>query len=134
MPRGDPKDEYKDLSDNMRNYVNVRFAQLTLFVAITAALVTIAFTSEPPVSDSMRFVLKIGGIITTVVFAIMEERAADYWHHYRRRAVELERELGYKQYSTRPARRIMSATNAVRVFYICVFLFWLATLIWYSNF
>lgn len=134
MPRGDPKDEYKDLSDNMRNYVNVRFAQLTLFVAITAALVTIAFTSEPPVSDSMRFVLKIGGVITTVVFAIMEERAADYWHHYRRRAVELERELGYKQYSTRPARRIMSATNAVRVFYICVFLFWLATLIWYSNF
>ena len=63
MPRGDPKDEYKDLSDNMRNYVNVRFAQLTLFVAITAALVTIAFTSEPPVSDSMRFVLKIGGVI-----------------------------------------------------------------------
>lgn len=134
MSMGDPKDEYKDVSANMRQYGNMRFAQLTLFIALTASLLMGLFTSNPALSFLVRFVLKIGGLITTVVFWIMEERAADYWHHFRRRAVDLEKQLGYKQYSTRPARTIVTATNAVRVFYSFMFLFWVITLIWHTRF
>jgi len=134
MPISDPKDEYKDISANMRQYENMRFAQLTLFIALTAGLLTVLFTSNPPLSSLVMFVLKIGGLIVTVVFGIMEERAADYWHHFRRRAVELEKQLGYQQYSTRPARAVISATNAVRVLYFFMFLFWVITLIWHTRF
>ncbi|CAD6491833.1 MAG: hypothetical protein ANIMEMIM_00227 [Candidatus Argoarchaeum ethanivorans] len=85
MPIGNPKDEYKDISANMCQYGNMRFAQLTLFIAMTAGLLTALFTSNPPLSSLVRFVLKVGGLIITVVFWIMEERATDYWHHFGRR-------------------------------------------------
>ena len=129
MPIGDPKDEYKDVSTNMRQYGNMRFAQLTLFIVLIAGLLTVLFTSDPPLTSLVGFVLKIGGLIITVVFWIIEERAADHWHHFSRRAVELEKELGYQQYSTRPARTVVTATNAVRALYFFVFLFWVAILI-----
>ena len=131
MSTSDPIDEYKDVSANMRQYGNMRFAQLTLFFVLFACFLTALFTSEPPLTCLLRFVLKIGGIIITVVFWIMEERAADYWHHFRKRAVELEKQLGYLQYSTSPARAVVSATNAVRVLYFFVLLFWVAMLIYF---
>lgn len=134
MPKGDPKDEYKDVSANMRQYGNMRFAQLTLFIVLTAGLMTVLFTSDLPSTSLVGLVLKIGGLIVTVVFWIMEERATDHWHHFSRCAVELEKQLGYQQYSTRPARTVVSATNAVRALYFFVFLFWVATLIWHTRF
>lgn len=134
MSMGNPKDEYKDVSSNMRQYGNMRFSQLTLFIALTAGLLTGLFTSNPPLSFLVRSVLKIGGLIITVVFWIMEKRAAGYWHHFSRCAVDLEKQLGYKQYSTLPARTIVTATNAVCVLYFFMFLFWVITLIWHTRF
>ena len=126
--KGDPRDEYKDLSDNMRHYGNMRFAQLTLFGALTAGLLTVVFTTDPRPSDLVRRLLKACGVVTAVVFWVMEERAGDYWHHYRRRAVKLEEQLGYQQYTTRPTRWLANATNAVRMLYAFIFLFWVMTL------
>jgi len=134
MPIGDPKDEYKEVSANMRQYGNMRFAQLTLFIAMTGGLLAALFTSNPPLSSLARFLLKIGGLIITVVFWIMEERAVDYWYHFRRRAVDLEKQLGYQQYLTGPERSIVTATNAVRVLYLFMFLFWVVTLILHTRF
>ena len=45
--KDDLKDEYKHLNDNMRHYSNMRFAQMTLFVAITAGLLSLS-TRDPP--------------------------------------------------------------------------------------
>ena len=115
MTNGNPNEEYKDLSDNMRHYANMRFAQLTLYFALTAAFVTAVFTVDPPLGDSLRLALKILGALAAAAFGVMEERAADYWHHFRRRAVEIEKGLGYKQYTDRPAAKWFSATNAARV-------------------
>jgi hypothetical protein len=129
MSQGDPKDEYRDLSDNMRQYGNLRFAQLTLFIASTAALLNATLTPGLPFTTELRFLLKIGGVITAIVFWVMEERAADYWHHFRRRAVELEKQLGYQQYTTRPARTFITATNAARLFYASLLVFWVITII-----
>jgi hypothetical protein len=129
MSQEDPKDEYKDLSDNMRHYGNLRFAQLTIFIASTAALLNATLTSSLPFTTESRFLLKIGGVITTIVFWVIEERAADYWHHFRRRAVELEKQLGYQQYTTRPTRTFITATNAVRLFYASILVFWIITII-----
>lgn len=53
--------------------------------------------------------------VAAAAFSVMEERAAENWHNCRRRAVELEKSLGYKQYTNRPAAKVLSATNAARV-------------------
>ena len=42
-------EEYKIISENLRWYSNMRFAQLTLFVAITAALANWLFSDKPPI-------------------------------------------------------------------------------------
>jgi len=115
MANGNSSEEYRDLSDNMRHYGNMRFAQLTLYFALTAGLVTVLFTVSPPLSENLRLALKIIGAIASAAFGIMEERAADYWHHFRRRAVDIEESLGYKQYTNSSAARLFSATNAARV-------------------
>ena len=115
MENGNPSEEYNELSDNMRHYANMRFAQLTLYFALTAGLITALFTVAPPLSDNLRLVLKIIGALASAAFGVMEERAADYWHHFCRRAVEIEKSLGYKQYTDRPTAKLFSATNAVRV-------------------
>jgi hypothetical protein len=115
MTNNNASEEYKDLSDNMRHYGNMRFAQLTLYFALTAGLVTALFTVDPPLSVSMRLVLKIIGALASASFGVMEERAADYWHHFRRRAVEIEKSLGYKQYTDSPTAKLLSATNASRL-------------------
>ena len=115
MPDGDPKAEYKDLSDNMRHYANMRFAQMTLYFALTAGLVTVVFTANPAQPPGLRLALKIIGVVAAVAFGVMEERAATYWHHFRKRASDLEAVLGYKQYMSRPAAKLFTATNATRL-------------------
>ena len=115
MANGSQADEYKDLSDNMRHYGNMRFAQLTLYFALTAGLVTVVFTLNPPLGPGLRRGLMLVGAVASAAFGVMEERAADYWHHFRRRAVKLEESLGYKQYTDRPAAKVLTATNAARV-------------------
>ena len=130
MTNCDFKEEYKDLSDNMRHYANMRFAQLTILIAITAGLLTLIFKSDPPLTEGTNLALKIVGIVIALLFFIMEERAADYWHHFRKRAVELEKILGYDQYSHRPTRRLFTATNASRTLHIVIMILWIVTLIW----
>jgi len=120
--------EYVDVSDNLRHYGNMRFAQMTLFVAITAGLGSAVINDLKASCQWLRAIVGVGGAIATVIFWVLEERAADYWHHYIRRALQLEETLGYAQYKGRPAQSYVTATNAVRVFYAVVLLFW----IWFT--
>lgn len=131
---GDPKEEYKDLSDNMRHYANMRFAQLTIFVALTGGLIIVLFSKDAPDSPLAKAILKVAGIFIAAMFWIMEERAADYWHHFRKRAVELEDLLGYRQYKDRPTRRLLTATDASRAIYAGAIVFWIIALIWRRMF
>ena len=43
MSSGSNEEEYKELNNNIRFYGNMRFAQLTLFSALTAGLLAIIF-------------------------------------------------------------------------------------------
>lgn len=124
MTNSESGDEYKDLSDNMRHYANMRFAQLTLYFALTAGLVTVVFAVHPPLDNVLRLWLNIVGAVGAASFGVIEERAADYWHHFRRRAVELEKQLCYKQYTDRSVAKWFTATNAARV------LVWGGLLLW----
>jgi membrane associated rhomboid family serine protease len=128
MPSNDLKDEYSSLNENMRWYSNIRFAQLTLFIGLTAGLLAVVFTSNPPLSHAQWIILNASGIVATVFFWLMEERAAEYWRHFLQRAVELEKELGYKQYSTRPQHRV-NTTHILRGFFAIAILLWTISLL-----
>ena len=124
---GDLQELYKDLSENMRQYTNMRFAQLTIFVALTGSLVVVGFGGSLAKPNSI--VLAVVGILIAVVFWVMEERAADFWHHFKDRAVELESQLNYRQYTDLPTAKgkgWISATNATRLFHYGAILFWIA--------
>jgi hypothetical protein len=130
MSKGDPKEEYLDASENVRHWSNLRFAQLTVFIAVTAGLTATLFQAQTPLSPSIRLVTKLAGLLIVAVFWITEERTMMYWRNFVRRAAVLEQELGFQQYSMRPKEGTVSSANAVRVLFLLLVIFWISTLIW----
>ena len=133
MANGNPENEYKIASENMRWYSNIRFAQLTLFFVLTAGLYNEVFSSKTAMPIFILVSLKIGGILSALAFAYLEKRADDYWLHYITRASNLEKKLGYRQYSTRPDRSFSTST-VILILYGAIVLFWLATLVFAQQF
>jgi hypothetical protein len=123
------KAEYLDLSNNMRFYANLRFAQLTLLFAVTAVLLSKVFESTSTDSTEIAFVIKIGGLIITILFIVIEKRGTKYYFCYRERAEELEKVLGYSQYTDAPKRGMFTASRAtVGIMYVIIGL-WLCYLV-----
>jgi hypothetical protein len=127
MAEAQALDEYKIAAENMRWYSNIRFAQLTLFVALTTLMLSRLYAGSPPLPSSIALALKVLGGISAAVFGYMEIRADEYWSHYMRRAVELEKALGYAQYTSRPQRRLRT-THVLRILFLSVLLFWVTSL------
>lgn len=130
MAVGNPKDEYLDVSANQRHFMTLRFAQLTVFLALTGFLLNVSLGDGGGMSTGARVLLKIGGLLATLLFYVHQERTMVYWNHFVRRAAEMEEELGFRQYSTRPRAGIVSSFNAMRLFFVVLALFWIAALAW----
>jgi hypothetical protein len=127
MPQGNPIDEYRSAGENIRWYSNIRFAQLTLFVALTALILNRLFPADSSFPPPYELGLKLIGAVSAIVFGYMELRADEYWTHFMRRAEILEQELGFCQYTTRPIRRVRT-THLLRAFFLGVFAFWVFTM------
>lgn len=119
-------EEYKEIGANLRQYGNMRFAQLTLFVAVTGGLLAAIFSKDSSLSQCQRLGAEMLGLFLTVAFWVMEEKSTSWWNQYYQRAVHVEAELGMAQYSARAPMTIVSATYAVR------FLFAITVTIWVS--
>ena len=132
MPKGDPKDEYLDASANQRQFMTMRFAQLTVFLAISGFLVNILFSESIVLPKYGDVVLKAGGLIVALLFWVHQERTMAYWNHFVQRAAELEKELGFSQYRSRPSAGLISSFNAMRAFFAILVLFWISTFFWIS--
>jgi hypothetical protein len=100
-PDGKLEEEYKDISNNLRFYGNLRFAQLTLFFAITVGLLTVIFKLEPKLEPQPKLFLELIGLTITFVFWRMEESSTRMWRHYVDCAQILEKQLDFRQYSSR---------------------------------
>jgi hypothetical protein len=85
------------------------------------------------VTAVLQIVLKAGGLITTLLFWIHQERTMMYRNHFVRRAAELEQELSFKQYSTRPRAGLFLSFNARRLFFIILTLFWCSSFVWSAR-
>jgi len=124
-----PTTEYAELGANMKHYASMRFAQLTIFVAATGSLLgALHWTHET--SDFVT-VLKAAGVLVAIAFWVMEERAATFYHHYLRRAQKLDGDFGYQTYKPYPRAKLcglVTATNAARLMFLAVSLFWVYAL------
>jgi hypothetical protein len=126
-PKKYPLEEYKDLSSNIRQYANMRFAQLTLFIATTVGILSIAFRTDIPLPP---WIVRIGGLCVSIAFLIIERRSTKYALTYMRRAAKLEEDtLGFDQYRSVIGRGMITATNAVASLIILVAVFWLYLLL-----
>lgn len=127
-------EEYRNVNENMRHYGNMRFKQLTLFNVMNGALVAgfIAVVTgagkDKPIAEILRLGFEILGIILVVLFALLEERSSDYWNRFHKRAQRIECMLGLRQHRERPRGVIFTATNATRVLYFVVLVFWASLL------
>ncbi len=130
------KEEYTDLSTNLRHYGNIRFAGLTIFLAVTAALVNFIFSTD--LSVFAKTVFKFCGICLTLLFFFVDISDMYLWTRFMRRAAKLEKSLSFKQYSSLPGapefKKFRPATLAIWGFYVLILLFWLVTMVWSTNF
>jgi hypothetical protein len=124
----DQKDEYLDVCENIRHWENMRFAQLTLILAATAGLLSALLQAGASLVPAVRFFLKLIGLGSVVIFWVMDERVVQYWKSYRRRAIELESELGFQQHSKTPPRRVVTSGNAVRLLFALLCGLWTSAL------
>ena len=130
MPDSEPNFEleYKTLADNIRWWSNLRFAQLTLFVILMAAIYSTVNSVASPISDTVRFGLELGAFSTSLVFMYLEFRANEYWTHFVEPASEIEGHLGFSQYSTRPQRRVRTSFLLL-IFFGAIAAYWLFALV-----
>lgn len=136
-------DEYKEAGVNWRHWGDARFKQLSVFLAVSAALAAAAFGELKPGSDDpvQQYALSIHVLIGTVgiglsfLFLILEESATFYRHGYRHRAMRLEERLKYEQYrSTRNKHRpkFFLSESIFRIFFFSVAGLWTAYL-WHGR-
>jgi len=126
---GTPKDEYMDASSNVRHWSTLRFAQLTIYIALMGGLLNIIYGKSGSLSIQAGILLKIAGLLLTLLFWNLQERTMLYWYNFVRRAAELEETLGFSQYSNRPKAGVFSSRNAMRLLFFVMALLWVGELL-----
>jgi len=129
MSLGNPQDEYTDVSESIRHWQNMRFAQLTVFIALTAGMFAAVYHKDFDTSELTKLLTKFAGLGVCAMFWLMDERVVEYWRSARNRAIVLETTLGYAQYSSTPRRGRLTAGNAIRAFYLVHLLSWIAAIV-----
>jgi hypothetical protein len=118
--------EYSEVVQNVRHYGNLRFAILSIFFAVMAGVGFVAF-GEGQFDAHAAKTARIAGFFVAGVFWLWEERVSMFYAHYTKVAVDLERHLGYTQYTTRPPppRYLLEGNIAIpRLFFLVLMLFW----------
>lgn len=119
------KDEYTEVSQNLRHYSNLRFAIFSVYFAVIAGISAITFSKGQFDETATQFA-KVGGLLITLVFWSFEERTGQIFEHFGRVAHQLEGLLGYSQLSTRPSAKfpVFGAEIITRLFFVLLTVFW----------
>jgi hypothetical protein len=118
--------EYTEVALNIRHYGNLRFAVFSVFIAMMAGVGIVAF-GKGQFDEHAAEMARNAGFPVIAIFWVYEERISRFFDHYTRVAIELERSLGYTQYTTRPVmpRYLPETRVVVRIFFFFVTLLWL---------
>jgi hypothetical protein len=123
---GNPLDEYKHLGEDLRHYGILRLYRLTLLLGTTGAMVT-ALASDTLRAHPIPFqIVKLGGLVIALAFAIMDYRSGQQWLRLQKRSNVLAETLGFE---TRPIAHVWNpltttgASRALHLFLVCGWIF-----------
>jgi hypothetical protein len=123
---GTPLDEYKHLGDDLRHYGILRLYRLMLLLGTTGAMVTALASENVRAHPTLLTLLKIGGLIVALAFAIMDYRSGEQWLRLQRRANALAATLGFEERPIAPVWNPLTTTGAGRAlhaFIVCCWIF-----------
>ncbi len=118
--------EYTEVVQNVRHYSNLRLVIFSILFAVIAGVGIVAF-GKGQFDQHAAIVARLAGILVIFIFWQLEEGAFRFYDHCTKIAAELERLLGYRQYSSRPVSRSFLPRRYVvqRVFYLLLTMMWL---------
>jgi hypothetical protein len=124
--REDLRHEYTEVVQNIRHYSNMRFVIFSILFAVMGGVGIVAF-SKGQFDQHAAVVARVAGILVIFIFWQLEEGAFRFYDHCTKIAAELERLLGYRQYSSRPVSRSFLPRRYIvqRVFYFLLTVMWL---------
>ena len=123
---GNALDEYRHLGEDLRHYGILRLARLTLLLGTTGALVTALATETVRANSTLFVLLKLGGLVVALVFAIMDYRSGAHWVRLQLRSNMLAQTLGFEPRPVASAWNPLASTGASRVlhlFLVCAWIF-----------
>jgi hypothetical protein len=115
-------DEYKEVNSNLRHYSNMRFERINVFLIANGALSWAQLFREPP--HGLGWLVPTVGVLVVFTFWLTVYRVEAYYGNIRRRAIALEQQLGFRQISELPTRRIFTTRSATHVLFLSFFLLW----------
>jgi|ERR1051325_5708091 len=127
-------DEFKRISEFMRTYLLLRLYRLTLLLGTSGAIVTaLASDSVRVRGATVILLLKVGAVVISGAFAIMDFSAAGHWTRFRNRAIELAAQLDYQPFPKQSRWSPFTATGAGNYLHMLIVLLWIATLFLQAN-
>jgi hypothetical protein len=126
---GNSAEEYKSVCEFMRLYATLRFYRLALLLGTTGSLVT-ALTSTVVRAQFHRVeILKLGGLVISLAFLVMELRATSQWVLLRDRCNQLAQALRFQGVPTSSRWDPLTTSGAGFYLYASVAVLWLLSLL-----
>jgi len=122
-------EEYKECNNNLRHYGNMRFAEITVFFAVNAGLLSRVYNDQRLASPAFEYLISAVGVFFCILFGVMNRRRVSLWVTHYRRAVQLEEVLGFQQHRLRPKDGPLSNRKAAATVYVITGVFWVSTAI-----
>jgi hypothetical protein len=122
--------EYREVNSYLRHYSSLRFVMVSVYFAVSAAVITVAFGLVGPadrIPPWLPPIFRVMGLGVTVVFGLYEFRLERLIRYYQGRARELEKVLPYKTMQKRPKSKL--TFGATWILYAMFAAFWLGFLI-----
>ena len=114
-------EQYKEANAQARHYSNLRFASLTVFLAITFGLLTVVCKDT---FQWLRIGAALSGLIVTIVFWLIEAGINTYIDHFHSCARSLEGQLRLDMWCALQGKALVRAHTTMRILFLVVLVFW----------
>ena len=123
-------EEFKQACELFRHYSNMRFAIITVYIAITTAILSVIFGNNPP-PDTTQYLLNIGGLLFTIIFLWFQEVAIKHLAAIATYGETIETSVNFKLFANRgkPKHKIFYMAIATRILYSIFAIFWIFRII-----
>lgn len=121
-------DEYKSVCEFMRLYATLRFYRLALLLGTTGSIITALTSVAVRASFARLEILKLGGLVISLAFLVMEFRATSQWILLRNRCNELARHFQFQLFPDSSRWDPLTTSGAGFYLYALVAVLWVISL------